>query len=409
MPFVSDAGGGGSGLGSVGTGIGAAPTSPTGPPWLQAPFLQVFANDVPLPNAIGATVVLGLDVTVASATVELTENPLVSQNSDIVIVAGTGPHNVQRFQGRVKRTRANLWPHTFSLICRGRLSLAAEYKQAVGATLPDFFISALNSRIPIVGVSMADILNGADPTDENYVLGVLNMVPGLNVDPADIHGTGHLFGLAASRELLWAPHVSALAQCQKLDEVSLGYRLFEGPSGRIFRTQVYGYPTTSADATFTEGVDVLEASGERSIEDLINASYVQGYIFGANPGLIGSYIQESNDFQPEDDPHIDPFSSTLIEDNEFAAEVAQWRLTERNRETVDVQLVTFRDDLLLPGRTIAVNLPHANVTEPVWIQHVEIEVRASPILFQQTIRGTGGGRASDDNDGAGSYTPPNVD
>lgn len=405
MPFVPGLGGTGSGLGGVQTGFGGDPTGATGPPWLQTPFISVTAGGNQLDGVLGATVVMGLDVAVASATVELAENPMIGNNSEIVIVCGTGPHNVQRFRGLLKRTRSNLWPHSFTLICRGMLSRAAEFKQSVGAALPSFFVQALNSRLPIVGMSMTDILAESEATDENYVLGVLNRVPGLQVDPGDIGGTHHIFGLSASRELLWAPYTSALAQCQKLDEVCLGFRLFEGPSGRIFRTQVFGYPTDRADAQFTEGIDVLEATGERSIEDLINASYVEGYIFGGEPGLIGAYVAEENDFQSSDNPYIDPFSSPLIEDNTFAELVARWRLGERNRETVDISLVTFRDDLLIPGRTITVDLPHANVQEPVWIQHIEIQVRANPILFQQTIRGLGGGGTGN---GVGSYSPPNV-
>jgi hypothetical protein len=405
MPFDSGIGGTGSGLSGV-TLAGVDPISTAGPIWMQTPFLVVTANGVPLANVLSVNVVTGLDVTVASAQVELTENPLVPQNATIWIVAGTGSHNVQRFRGFVKRQRATLWPHVFTLICRGTLSLADDFRQAVNVSLPSF----INQRLPIVGLGLYDLLPLPTPaTDESYVLAVLNRVPGLEpfVDPANIGGTGHIFGTFSWKELTWPPNVSALAQVQKLDEVCLGYRVVEGPSGTIYRPQVFGYPTNIADAQFIEGIDIWDATGERSIEHLTNAEYVEGYIFGGMPGLVSAYLPQDNDFQSADSPFIDTFSSPLIDDPDFAAQVAEWRLGERNRETVNIQLVTFRDDLIIPGRTITVDSPHANVQEPVWVQHVELLVRAQPVLFQQTISGIGGGGVG----GAppvGDYSPPNI-
>lgn len=419
MPFISGLGDPISGLTSVITAGIVVGTPLGGPVWDQEPFLQVTVGGTLLVNVLSATMSHGLDIVVATATVELTENPGgIPYNSEVQITCGAGVNNAMRFRGLFKKTVANMWPHTWSMVCRGMLSRADEFQQAKGAALPGFVTSILNQRLPIVGMTMADLVGTNPATDGNYVLAVLNQVPDLVVSPDNIHDTGHIF-TEAFKDLTWQPYVTALAQCQKLDEVSLGMRLFESLGGVISRQAVFGYPTAQGDTQFTEGVDVLTGIGERSVEQLANAVYVEGATIGAFPGLIMAYVTGSNGLQGDaaSSPHIVQVSSQLIDSNDFALAVGEWKLGEVNRETVDVTLTTFRDDVIAPGRTVAVFIPHAAVTEPVWVQHVDIEVRSDPILFQQTIRGIGGGLppAPDTSDGTtpdvggsglGGYPPP---
>jgi hypothetical protein len=284
MPFSDSPGTVFSGPGNVSPSAYQQSGFLTGPPvWNSRPYAEVRVGGTTVTIGIRSVdISMGLDVSFATATVEFYENPMISQGTEVQIICGAGPFNASRFRGIVRRTRSNLWPHTFSLIVQGMLSLADKYKQSVMAGQPSF----ITQRLPYAGLSIFDIMGqlvdssdseavaAAIPdlqsTDENYIRAVLSYVPGLNVDPADIQGTGHVFGTAAWRDLSWPPYVAALAQCRKLDEVSLGYRLFESLNGRVMRTQVYGYPNNVSDVTFTEGVDVLTAVGDRSIEDLFN-------------------------------------------------------------------------------------------------------------------------------------------
>lgn len=377
--------------------------------WRQAPYLTVSTDDdEPVPYVMDATIIYGLDLTVATATVTCSQDPGLPNNTWINVTAGAGLFNQLRFRGLFRRRRVALWPHTFTMQLTGSLSLAARFQQAAGLGIPSF----INERLPVTGLSLFQLLGSQDTpaaetnrrafltgqpaNDQNIVLAVLTRVPDLIVDPADIGGTGHVFGSLAWRQLSWTPGQTALAYIQNLDKVCLGYRTFETLGGRVVRRQAFGYPTGDAAWSFTEGVDIWDASGDRSIEQLINSAYVEGYAIGGKPGIIsGSTIGlQGNDFQPANQPYLDTFNSPLIEDTDFAQQVAEWRTTEGNRELVEVSLVTFMDYPIEPASTIAVNFPHAGVTEPVWVQRVEIRVSPQPVLFQQNIGGFGGGVAA---------------
>lgn len=403
MPFSPFIGDPSAILGASSPSLGA-PAISVGASWDQHPFLDVMlADGTHIPNAMTATITYGLDITVSTATVELATNPSLPNNTEIIIVAGAGTNNVRRFRGLYKEQQSVMWPHTFTMSLEGMLSRAARYQQSRGIGLPSF----INQKLPVTGLPLSDLLNGSDPTDQNIIVAVLNYVPGLSVDAADIGGTGKLFGRFAWRDLAWQPYQFALDYIQNLDKVCLGWRLFENPF-RIMRSQVFGYPNDAADYSFTEGVDIWDATGGRSIRNLFNAMYVEGYPVGGNPGLLYSFLAEDNDFQSADDPVTETFSSPLIEgvngDTTYLTpdDVATWKLTEGNREQSNIDLVTFRDDLLFCGRTIAVNIPHAAVTEPVWMRQVVLHVQNEPAMFTQRILGKGGGTP-------GSYTPPPLD
>lgn len=410
----------------------------------QQPRLLVILNgNTVLNHVIGATISYGLDVGIASATIELTEVPVVGDYSKFSLIQIYCDASLTiidpplRFTGYYLHTRATLDPHVWQMICRGTLYLADQYRQASfiapypysGGPVPPSVVN--QSGVPVgqalipLTLPNGTVIPGLTPnptaTDQEIVLAILNRVPGLQpfVDPAKIGGTGKVFGRIAYLDLVWPPYRSALSQIQQFDQVCLGYRVFESLGGQIHRSQIYGYPSSIADTTFTEGIDIWSGQGDRSIETLINGCIVEGSptsLSTAN-GLIFDYVQQSNPFQAESNPVIDQFSSPLIETCSFmiaaginvdamsAYDVALWRLSERNRELVNYQLTTFRDAMLYPGRSIALNSPHMGVTEPVWMQHIEIRVSSDPALFQQTITGVGGG-LPDYTASAPDYTPP---
>lgn len=507
-----------------------------------------------LNHVLDVSIIYGFDVQTSSATVSLTEvggttagqlTADFSKYSRVQIFCsadtagriwppGTPLFNGEpkRFDGLYLRTEATLDPHVWSMVCRGNLYFADQYRQAlftVGLTIgvPSTLLTPqLGQNVPIGQIlfggnyapgesgqpsgfpSGMTLTSGAAPTDENIFQMILSQVkdsfPGLSFAPADIQGTGRIFGTINWRQMAWPPYMSAIEFLQQWDEVCLGYRLFETMGGRIVRLQVYGYPTipsgdlvalagtvtktagqrtlngsgtafttqvsvgsliqvpgggfvetlsvqtvtsdtllsvnepwvgsasgqTASLATgieFTEGVDIWEGRGSRSVEQLINACYVDG---AATPdvqaGLVYAYIQQSNPFQQADltidsdgnvtvtgQPVVEQFSSQWIEGipldsgGNFApndptatsnpgdplnpVDVANWRLAERNRELVNIQFTTFRDDLLWPGLTILVVSPHMALTEPVWLQRVELRMTAQPVSFTQTLYGYGGG------------------
>lgn len=402
MPFVWDVGGGGSMPGLIEPG-GDAPAIASGANWDQEPWLDIRANGSSVPHVLDADIVYGLDVAPATATIKLTDDPGLGNNTEIEVWAGAGTNNIIRMSGLYKRRRATSWEPNFTMHVYGKMQRVIEYQQAKGIGIPTF----VNQRLPVTGLTVAQLVDGAPQNDQNIILGVLNNIPGVTVDPADIGGTGRLMGRLSWRDLAWRPYEKALPYIQKIDSVCLGYRLYETMAGRLVRSQIFGYPSTISDYVFTEGLDIFESEGERSIVELINGMYVEGYPLGGVAGLLYALVQESNDFQPSSEPHIGQFNSPLIDGiNGNSAyinplDVANWKLTEGNRELVNVSYTTFRDDALFPGRSVAVNFPKAAVTEPTWLQRVEITVRSDPILWQQRVYGYGGGQSS-----TATWTPP---
>jgi hypothetical protein len=413
----------------------------------QVPQLSITISNtlfVPTNNIqiLSATITYGLDVGVSSATIEFTADPNINKYSVIQIFCDAVPRNTPtlRFTGLYLRTEANLWPHSFSVICKGMLYLAQQYQQPFYIGKSPVEIAAVAKGLPVgqLMISVYDqsgnllspgLVDAISATDQDIVRAVLHQVPGLAFNDGDIGGTGRFFGIFAGKDLVWPPYRTALEQCQLMDSVSLGFRLYESLGGVIRRDQIYGYPTGDADAQFIEGINIWEGKGSRSVEQLCNASYVEGATVGSFDSngdptrLIYAFLQQSNPFQPSAgfeqagwNPIADQFKSPLIETNNSmiavgvnttglsADDVARWRLSERNRELVNTTFVTFQDYLLFPGRTITVNTPHMAVTEPQWLQRVEVRVQAEPVLFQQTVYTIGGGLA-----GFGPslpYTPP---
>lgn len=385
-------------------------------------------------SVLEATINYGYDIGVATAEVQFTSDPSASftfnlgNYSTVQIFGGCDPlgpnYSALRFTGLFLRTNATLWPHVYTMVCRGNLYRAIQYRQALFTGKP---FSLLQSGIPfgqplhntfidrqdpsqnftIPGYFTGTV--GTDSTDENIVYDLLQAVPtlGPTVVKANILGTGKVINFSQF-DLIWPPYKSAWDMIQLLDQSFLGFRTYEDIAGVIRRQQIFGYPQGLGDTQFTEGIDIWEAHGLRTIEPLINGVYVEGMTdssLNIPNGIIYSYIQQSNPFQPAGLPVIEQWRSTFIETNDIidggvglpgpprlnADRVGEWRLAEGNRQLVNIQLTTFRDDVLKIGHTIAVNTPHAAVTEPVWIQHVTIRMSSQPVLWQQTISGIGGG------------------
>lgn len=373
-------------------------------------------------SVIEVTINYGYDLGVSTAEVQLTADPNVSNYSSVKIYGGCDPngpnYEALRFSGLFLRTEAAMWPYVYTMVCRGNLYRALQYRQAkpfVG--MPAQLVEGpIPYGIPLVntiidGQEYQGYLNGqlgVDSTDENIVTSILQIVPELDVVPANVNGSGSVIVYAAL-DLIWPPYMSAWDMVQKLDQAFLGYRTYEDLGGTIRRERIFGYPHGISDTQFTEGIDVWEAHGTRTIEPLINGVYVEGLTdsrTGIPAGLVFAYVQEANPFQPADQPVIEQFQSPFAETSDLidalyptpqprlnANRVAEWRLAEGNRQLVNVQVTTFRDDLLFIGHTISINIPHAAVQEPVWIQHVTIKASSQPSLWQQTISGIGGGAA----------------
>lgn len=446
VPIVSTLGGSSSLAGSTSAPITAGAVN-IWPSISQTPLLTVLVTNqfdgsvIDVTNTcMGVNITYGTDVGNSSATVELTADPHVSNYSLIRIYCSGGskvptayPSSTPnfngiplRFTGLYLRTEATLWPHVFSMVCRGMLYMATQYR------LPPFLYPGTNTVVPAsqlqavtdnlqAGILLFRDVGSPNPvvnsllpgpnTDASAVIAILNLVAlaatsagvpgGLVFDPADIKGTTAVFGASVPLEFLWAPYRSAQEIITQFDSVCLGFRTHDKYSGKIARSQIFGFPSGDPDTIFTEGIDIWEgSSASRSVEQLYNASFVEGAsIPGSYAGIINAYIAEANPFQNATLPVVDQFSSSWIENSSLAPgiglsadDVARWRIEERNRELVTGQWITYRDDILFPGRIVTIDAVHTAVSpEHVWMQRVEVRMTADPISFTQTIYGLGGG------------------
>jgi hypothetical protein len=439
--------------------------------FVQVPNLSVTVRGRPV-NAtlLGATISYGHDIGIATASIEFTAANIgvgtttsvnvpgpavvvdptrtldgVNYFDPVVVSAGGDPagsnYNAVRFTGLYVRTEATMWPGVFQMICKGNLYRATQYYEStvfVGFPTAQILGSGYPTGTPLVdfddgkGVLVPGLINGqlgVDTTDQNIIRAILAKVNGLNFDPANIDGTGKVINLSY-HDATWPPYRSAWDQIQTIDYPFLGFRTFEDLGGTIRRAQIYGYPQPgSMYSPFVEGIHIWEAEGTRSVEQLINASYVEGMsrLMDSSTGtvqLVFAYVPQSNPFQGNAQqggtPVVEQFRSPFIESNYWlidpnntenvlhCEEVAGWRLSERNRELVNLTFTTFLDMPIGAGTTILVNIPHAAVTEPLWVQRVEIRVQAQPALFQQTIYGLGGGAVGNPDNLAPQNYNPNI-
>jgi hypothetical protein len=345
----------------------------------------------------------------------------VVYDDNIVITMGAGINNVVRFNGLFRRFDYTLSPRLVGLVCFGHLVRARDYENNdEGAGSPG-------------GLDIDDLLGATTGTDQAIVKAVLDRVPNLTYTAGNIGGTGVTLGAQVTSlspsPFLWRnganPSIkvytggkgeTALEYIQRIDAMSAVYtnstsaagfyRLYEQVGGTIRRALLGSRPRSSADFTFTEGVDITVGNSSREYP-LANRVYVQGYDYGAAGGpvtnLLSSTIQSSNPFMPSGEKHTYTFSSPLIErgldadsgGGMSAETVANALMLDVNRETVRCMATTPRDDLVGPGSTVLIQAAggvpdRLGIGENLWVIHGDIVVGEDG-RFSQQLQCLGGG------------------
>src|SRR6185503_19752879 len=121
--------------------------------------LAVDFNGSAVTNAISARVSLGYDMGLGEASIEVA-GPVPTSGSyydDVTIVV----NGVTWFSGILTQFDYALFPRTVTLQCKGRMWLLQQYK-LTGAVEKN------------EGLSLADLMRGTSPTDENIVSAVLD-------------------------------------------------------------------------------------------------------------------------------------------------------------------------------------------------------------------------------------------
>ena len=374
--------------------------------------LEVYIDGDYDATAYAATCAFGFDQRYAEATVRRTGGGTVAISywSPIEIRMGTTPGEgaATRFYGYVVPVDNQLYPVEGVLTCKGRLYRAAWVKNnRPGGT--DFGNPGHPS--PTYGGN----------ADEATVKAVLDAC-GVPYDEGDIGGTGKALGsvyldLDGIERVMpgpftWAEQQSGLDFIEQLDAVSVPddasgrYRTHERLGGAVHRTKLATAPGGSADHSFTEGVDVLEARITRDPTGAANRVVVTGAprpdaLDVAGGGLDVQFSAEAHfTAATSDAPYLPPglpdgpegfptvtlaFASPLIEKSENGDDgdvlsceaVAQFLLGEANCVLDTLDFATPRDDPVSPGQTVHLHSPRLGLTDGsrhYWVQRLEVSV-----------------------------------
>lgn len=343
---------------------------------------QVVFNGNAIDNVISFRWSLGYDQPVGEATIVCTTMPDNGTYYDDVsiIVDGT-----TRWSGLLYQIDRTLYPRSVSLICKGRLQLVADFKLQSDFTREE------------KGLQLVDLMGGTTATDQNVVSAVLAYV-GVSTNGGSIGGTGTVLGTIAPEAFVWSATDTALSYIQKIDAISLGYRTFESAAGSIFRTQITSVPSGSTDFSFTEGEDIAEGSGSRTVQDAYNAVRVGGYSVGDYVDPRVFYVVSSNDFQSAGNPRVYSWNNEMIERRANASPgsgisceaVANYWLGELNREIIKVTMRTPRADVFGPGQIHFVDASdRLSVGQQFWVQRCDGELRSDG-SFSQSLTYIGG-------------------
>ncbi len=295
-----------------------------------------------------------------------------SNGDAVTITLGGGQNNVTRFPaGTVLQSDfLNSGPNA-EIVARGPLYAVQRYR----------------NNFP-KGLTLTD-LTGGPATDEAIAQAVLDVV-GVAYTSGNIGGTGIVRGNSALVAYTWRKGESALEYLQRLSKASLGYKIIETIGGDIFRTQILGTPSGTADFTLTEGVDIFEGA-HTTIEtfDTYTAWSVTGFDYGdglgavsfSNPTTIGDgdvpYAYSSE--MIESDTNADPRGGISAET------VLAYIQGESDHAVTKVSgLVTPRDDLFGPGQIHQITAPMLNLNaKKLWV--ISVTAEADDQWFTQTL------------------------
>lgn len=374
---------------------------------VRQPYAAATLAGASVGSILSARCSFGFDQRVSEAYITVPTVPQSGKQWDpVVLTLGATQASAQvRFTGVLLEYDYTLWPRAVTLVCKGNLYRAAAFTNTDG--------------------NGTDLTNfAAGQTDVAMVKQVLNAVPGLTYNAANIGGTGKVlgttsytvynggFGNVYTGPFTWggpgqlnqSVGETALSMIERLDEISEGYRLFETAGGTLYRFQISGRPRNASDFTFTEGQDIFSGSSQRTLIPARNRFLVTGFDYGVGVPQ-NFFVKESAPFTPGLDQTM-AFSSPMIEkpgitaaagaggstaNGQSCEAIANYLNGEYNREIVKLRMTTLRDDLIGPGQTHSIlSQARLGISEPLWVQHVDVELSANG-EFSQTMTYIGGG------------------
>ncbi len=348
---------------------------------VYAPTVSATLNGSPITGVRKARVISSFADPVTKIYVGVYPAISWSEGDTVTVTMGSGTNNVLSGTGTIyEADYLNAGP-TFELVARGPLFKAQKYQnnQAGGLTLND--------------------LTGGPATDQAITQAVLT-IAGVSYNPADIAGSGFVFGTLAPQAFTWKQGETALAYLQRLTKASLGYRLVETIGGAVTRVQVFGRPAPTAQFSLAQGVDIL--SGGHTQFDAFSrftTATVTGFDYGDGNGAVSftypdlaagvaPYVYPSDMIERA---HGWDFGSGMSAENM----ALNFVLPEVDRITTRVSgIKTPRDDVFEPGQTHQIDADWLGLdNEMLWCMSVTRE--CDEHWFTQTLEYLGGGLSTD--------------
>ena len=380
--------------------------------WVEArrTHLEVRIDGVLDTACVSATCSFGFDQRYAEATITRTGGATltISYWSAVELRMGTTPGlgATVRFAGYVVPIDNDLYPIANVLHCKGRLYRAAFVRNQT-----------------VLGTDYAPP-GGPFISDQQMVQNVLTAC-GVPFTAGLIGGTGKSLGsewlnLAdplTPSPFTWGEDQAGLDFIEQLDAASVPdsgagrYRTVESLDGTIHRILFATVPNATADFSFAEGVDVLEARISRDPTGAANRVMVSGAPNGLGgtipnePGVFRStkgsptapYLPSGLPNGPDGYPSVTTaFSSPLLEKEAIAdtgavlacEAVATFLLAEYNCVLDTLEFSTPRDDLLGPGQTIHLTSSRLGLTDSTrhyWLQRLEIIMDERGVFTQRLV------------------------
>jgi len=318
-----------------------------------------------LGTALSAQVSYGWDQVSGEARILLpTEAGAIGDS--VSVTFGCTPGTVaQRFAGTLVGFDTTLAPHAVIALCKGPLYALEEYENPV-----ETINAGDGSGRP--GLAFEDLVGASSATLKQIVTAVLGTV-GVTYSASNLADPGHVYGTLAPEEFTWGTHETAAAYLHRLLEASAGYRLFDSADGNVYLKQISVTDGIGAEVTFTVGIDIFGDTQKTSTRiGRRSAVLVEGYDDGTGPatsGLIGS-------------GSIYHVTSPLIETDAFATDLANFWLTQLDRNQEIVRLHTPSDALIGPAQLHFIS---GVAADTMWVKSVTTEVGTNGEVTQHPI------------------------
>lgn len=310
-----------------------------------------------------ATVVCGMDLP-----------PEVGLFTRVAITGGRAAGtSVLRFTGRVTGFEENLYPTAITLHCQGNLVKAKHTKPKTKGG------HKLHGKTGKQAVEFILTEAGVDVAD--YAIDADDAVLGSTITDTD-----------KDTRFLWPTNLSALDMIQMLDlatgDDDGAFRTHDfSPDGKIKREKHSRKPKATADFDFTEGVDIIVPTHSK----VSRPFPVDQTIVSAPKNVSHTQSESSGQTPTGTEPVSGTFFSPLIEHSliadgpGYSAEASsRFRDAQKKKNEVSLSLTTWRDDVILPGKTIGVNaLTRLELDDKFVVQGVHLSWDESNHFEQQ--------------------------